>query len=374
MQEVAGHIAGVFTATARCSFSSYGHAFTESELDVHDSSPRATFPRPDGVLFRTRLLYKCHLVSQRPSEAFYGCIFCAQLGNVDYEGDATVFRSSDDLFRHLARHPQPLPDIPRAIVVYGEDILTTDPRVNKFDLWLGEKPKTLPDIPLVIDLARLPVARATKNHVQRCMEKKLARLEGKSADQLLQLFMGARVVGVEFPAAFEGKWCTGFHDGEWGYFPSKFIELEKPWPRRLDAPPMQFQGNGGGGNNVAVVTRFKWDSGASSENGNWLSFDKGEKITNVAWPVLWAEVGGGREGWCRRFGVFPRSHVDEATLRDDARPFTLDAGARIGTATGWIRKEGLGAGKVKSLFRIKKRGSIDSSRSDHSGGVVKIIR
>lgn len=381
VRKVAGHVAGVSTATARCSSCSYGHAFTELELDVHDGSPRATFPRPAGVLFRMRLLYKCHLVSQRPSEAFYGCIFCAQLGNVVYEGDATVFRSSDDLFHHLARHPQPLPDIPRVTVLYGKDILTTDPRVNDFDLWLGEEPKPLPEVPLAIDLAKLPVATATKNHVQRYMEKKLARPEGKSADRLLQFFVGARIIGVEFPAAFAGKWCTGFHNGEWGYFQSKLVELEKPWPGRLDAPPMQFQGNGGGGSNVTVVTKFKWDSGASSENGNWLSFDKGEKITNVAWPVLWEGVGGGREGWCwsgtnvkGRFGLFPRSHVDEATLRDDARTFTSDAGAGIGTVTGWIRKEGLGARKAKSLFRIKRRGSIDSSRSGHSGGVVEIIR
>lgn len=376
VRKVAGHVAGVSTATARCISCSYGHAFTELELDVNDHSPRATFPRPDGVLFRIRLLYKSHLVSQRPSEAFYGCIFCAQLGSVVHEGDATVFRSSDDLFRHLSRHSQPLPDITGVKVLYGKDILTTDPRVNDFDLWLAEEPRSLPEVPLAIDLARLPVATATKNHVQRYAEKKLARPEGKSADQLLQFFVGARIIGVEFPAAFAGKWCSGFHDGEWGYFPSKLVELEKPRPGRLDAPPMQFQG-GGGGSNVTVVTRFKWDASAAgaSEKG-WLSFDKGEKITNVGWPVLWEGVGGGREAWCwsgtnakGRFGVFPRSHVDEATLRDDARPFTPAGGAS--GVTGW-RKEG-GTGKAKSLFRIKRRGSVESSRSVHSGSVVEII-
>lgn len=378
VRKVAGHVAGISTATARCSSCSYGHAFTELELDVSEKSPRATFPRPDGVLFRIRLLYKSHLVSQRPSEAFYGCIFCAQLGNVVYEGDATVFRSADDLFRHLARHPQPLPDISGVTVLYGKDILMTDPSVNDFDLWLGEERKPLPEVPFAIDLAKLPIATATKNHVQRYAEKKLARPEGKSADQLLQFFVGARIIGVEFPAAFGGKWCTGFHDGEWGYFPIKLVELEKPRPGRLDAPPMQFQG-GGGGSNVTAVTRFKWDASAAGTSGKgWLSFDKGERITNVGWPVLWEGVGGGREAWCwsgtnakGRFGVFPRSHIDEATLRDDARPFT--AARAPGPGTGW-RKEGLGAGKAKSLFRIKRRGSLDSSRSGNSGGVVEIIR
>lgn len=387
VRKVAGHVAGVSTATARCGSCSYGHAFTEFELDINERSPRATFPRPDGVLFRIRLLYKSHMVSQRPSEAFYGCIFCTQLGNVVYEGDATVFRSSNDLFRHLARHPQPLPEVPGVKVLYGQDILTTDPSVNDFDLWLGEVPKPLPEVPLAIDLTKLPVATAVKNHVQRYMEKKLTRPEGKRADQLLQFFLGARIIGVEFPAAFGGKWCTGFHDGEWGYFPSKLVELEKPRPGRLDAPPLQFQG-GAGGSNVKVVTRFKWDGGTAgaSEKG-WLSFDRGEKITNVGWPVLWEGVGGGREAWCwsgtnakGRFGVFPRSHVDESTLRDDARPFTAAGGAGNHNSNGagplgWRRDGGhLGAGKAKSLFRIKRRGSLDSSRSGHSGGVVEIIR
>lgn len=377
VRKVAGHVAGISTATARCSSCSYGHAFTELNLDINQKSPRATFPRPDGVLFRIRLLYKSHLVAQRPSEAFYGCVFCAQSGTVVYEGDATVFRSSDDLFRHLARHPHPLPEVPGVTVLYGKDILTTNPSVNDFDLWFGEEPKPLPEVPFAIDLAKLPVALATKNHVQRYAEKKLARPEGKSTDQLLQFFVGARIIGVEFPAAFAGKWCTGFHDGEWGYFPSKFVELEKPRPGRLDAPPMQFQG-GGGGSNVTVATRFKWDaSAAGTGEKGWLSFDRGEKITNVGWPVLWEGVGGGREAWCwsgtntkGRFGVFPRSHVDEATLRDDARPFTA-AGAP-GFGTGW-RKEGSGAGKAKSLFRIKRRDSLEYSRDGRSGGVVEII-
>lgn len=207
VRRLAGHVAGVSTATARCGSCSYGHAFAELTLDVNDRSPRATFPRAGGVLFRLRLLYKSHLVAQRPSEAFYGCLFCAQDGAVTREGDATVFRASDDLFRHLARHPRPLPEVPGVTVLYGKEVLAADPRVNDFDLWLTEDPQPAPDVDS--DVLVLPFATAAKSHVQRYAEKKLARPEGKGPDSLLQFFVGARIVGVEFPRQFAGKWCTG---------------------------------------------------------------------------------------------------------------------------------------------------------------------
>lgn len=382
VRRLAGHVAGVSTATARCANCSYGHAFSELDLDVNDKSPRATFPRPGGVLFRIRLLYKSHLAAQRPSEAFYGCLFCAQTGTVVREGDATVFRSSDDLFRHLARHPQPLPEVPGVTVLYGKEILTTDPRVNDFDLWLTEEPAPpphsvhMPPLALSELLACLPVATAARSHVQRYAEKKLPRPDGQPAEALLQFFVGARIIGVEFPRAFAGKWCTGWHDGEWGYFPSKVVELEKPQPGRLDAPPLQFQA--ASAVSISVVARWKWDPAATIKDAverGWVAFDKGEKITNVGWPVLVEGVaGGGREAWCwsgtnakGRFGVFPRSHVDEATLRDDMRPITPGGGG----GGGRRKKEGGGKGGAKSLFGVRRRASTSSTFS--GGGITEII-
>ncbi|KAJ4387660.1 hypothetical protein N0V93_008257 [Gnomoniopsis smithogilvyi] len=375
IRKLAGHVAGVSTFTARCETCSYGHAFTELDLDVNQKSPRATFPRPHGVLFRIRFLYKSHLASQRPSEAFYGCLFCAQTGAVTREGDATVFRSSDDLLRHLAHHPQPLPEVSGVTVLYGKEVLASDPRVHDFDLWLTEDPASPPKQP--VDLAMLPVATAGRSHVQRYAEKKLARPDGKRNAELLQFFVGARVVGIEFPPAWAGKWATGWHDGEWGYFPAKTIELEKPKPGRLDAPPMQFQGVSAV--SVSVVARWKFDPAASirdaAEKG-WIGFDKGERITNVGWPVVVEGVGGGgREAWCwsgtnskGKFGVFPRSHVDEGTLRDDMRP-----GTAMGTGggnTGRRKKESGGKGGM-SLFGVRRRASVSSTRSE--GGITEII-
>lgn len=297
------------------------------------------------------------------------------MGAVTREGDATVFRSSDDLLRHLAQHPQPLPEVSGITVLYGKEVLASDPRVHDFDLWLTEDPAPSPTLP--VDLSMLPVATATRSHVQRYAEKKLPRPEGKRNAELLQFFVGARIIGVEFPAAWAGKWATGWHDGEWGYFPAKNIELEMPKPGRLDAPPMQFQGVSAV--SVSVVTRWKFDPAASIRDAvekGWVGFDKGERITNVGWPVVVEGVGGGgREAWCwsgtnskGKFGVFPRSHVDEGTLRDDMRPGT--ATGTGGGNTGRRKKESGGKGG-KSLFGVRRRASVSSTRS--GGGITEII-
>lgn len=288
-----------------------------------------------------------------------------------------MFRSSDDLLRHLARHPQPLPEVSGVTVLYGKQVLASDPRVHDFDLWLTEDPAPAPALPA--DVAMLPVATAGRSHVQRYAEKKLAKPDGKRTEELLQFFVGARVVGVEFPLVWAGKWASGWHDGEWGYFPAKSIELEKPKPGRLDAPPMQYQG--ANAVSVSVVARWKFDPAASirdaAEKG-WIGFDKGERITNVGWPVVVEGVGGGgREAWCwsgtnskGKFGVFPRSHVDEATLRDDMRPGTaLGMG---GGNNGRRKKEGGGGKAGKNLFGVRRRASVSSNRSG-GGGITEII-
>lgn len=365
VRRVAGHVAGHSTATARCASCSYGHAWSELDLDVRDRLPRATFPREGGLLFRIRFLYKSHLGAPRPSEAFYGCLFCAQAGRVVREGDATVFRGADELLRHVACHPQPLPDVPGLTVLYGKEVLATDPRVNDFDVWLTETPQRGGVPPEVeAEVARLPVATAVKGHVQRYGEKKLAKPDGKSSESLLQFFEGSRIIGVEFPGKYAGKWCTGWHDGIWGYFPAKSVELEKPMPGRLDAPPLLHSIGGSGAN---VVAKWKWDPGAAAKEG-WLGFDKGEKLTNVGWPVE-----AGKEAWCwsgsttkGKFGVFPKSHIDESSIRDDASSQAPGGGGGKSK-----RKEGGGRSGGK-LFGVRRRHSTTSSMSGGSG-VIEII-
>lgn len=295
-----------------------------------------------------------------------------------HEGDPTVFRSADGLFRHLARHPQPLPEVPGLTVLYGKEILTTDPRVHDFDLWLTEGPAPPPDSSPNTEnlLARLPVATAVKSHVQRYAEKKLPRPEGfkKTNAPLLQFFVGARIIGVEFPRSLAGKWCTGWHDEEWGYFPAKSIELEKPQPGRVDAPPVPLRGMESAVR-VSVVARWRWEGSTAGSSGaihsgmDWLGFEKGERINGVGWPVLVPDGlpgASGKEAWCwsglnskGRFGVFPRSHVDEGTLKEE--------GNGVGGGVGGGRRKKDGA---RSLFGVRRRAS---SASNLSGSVDEII-
>lgn len=382
VKKIAGYVAGISTHTARCATCSYGHAWSEMELDL-GRDPRATFPRDGGVLFRIRMLYKCHLVASRTSEAFYGCLFCATAGSVVREGDATVFQNSDDLFRHLARHPQPLPEVEGVTVLYGKDVLASDPRVHDFDLWLTEA-SSPGGVPAEVsgEVAKLPTALGAKTHVQRYGEKKLARPDGMKQDDVLRFFVGARVIGVEFPGRQQGKWATGWHDGRWGYFPAKAVELEKPKPGKCDNPPLL---HGIGGSGVSVRARWRFDPGASirdaAEKG-WLAFDKGEKLTNVGWPPSPAEGGGGglgREGWCwsgtnskGRFGVFPRSHVDEGSLREEARPPGSGSGGQGGGGgKREKKKEGGGrSGGSKFGFGVRRRAS---GASSSGSGIIEII-
>lgn len=309
-----------------------------------------------------RFLYKSHLITEKLTEAYYGCLFCAQTGSVVREGDATVFANSDALFRHLACHPQPLPVVPGITVLYGKEFPPGDPRLNDFDVHFLEPPNADLGIPanLTAEIARLPVATATKMHVQRHGEKKLVRPEGLAATGekgLLQFFVGARIVGVEFPAKWAGKWATGWHDGHWGAFPAKNVELEKP--RRSEMPPMGPQANGGG-TTVSVVTRWKWDPRDAADKG-WLAFDKGETISNVGWIYRehWCWSGTNRKG---QLGLFPRSHVLFDKVKEDVAG-SLGSPLTRPTTSG-------GAGKTKRGFfgRNKAASVAASSASSISGG------
>lgn len=241
------------------------------------------------------------------TEGYYGCLFCAQVGSVVREGDATVFANSDALLRHLARHPQPLPEVPGLTVLYGKEFPEGDARLNDFDLHFLEPPSTT-NLGVAADMARLPVATATKMHVQRYGEKKLPRPDGKDEKDLLQFFVGARIVGVEFPGRWAGKWASGYHDGQWGFFPAKNVELEQP--RGSEMQTLMTQAGSG-----AVTTRWKWEPRDASGKG-WLAFDKGETITNVGWIF--------KEHWCwsgtnskGQLGLFPRSHVQFDKIKED---------------------------------------------------------
>ncbi|KAL2129727.1 hypothetical protein VTI74DRAFT_7390 [Chaetomium olivicolor] len=365
VKKVQGYVAGSTTHTGKCIGCGYAHHYDELNLDV-SWSPKANFTTCN-VRFRIRFLYKSHLITERLPEGYYGCLFCAQTGSVVREGDATVFANSDSLFRHLSRHPQPLPEVPGITVLYGKEFAEGDPRLNDYDVHFLEPPSTDLGIPIAAaaDMARLPVATATRMHLQRYGEKKLPRPDGVAEKGLLQFFVGARIIGVEYPPEWGGKWATGWHDGDWGVFPAKSIELEKP--RGSETPPLMTHPNNGG-TAVSVVTRWKWDPRDAADKG-WLAFDKGETITNVGWIFKehWCWSGTNRKG---QWGVFPRSHVRFDRVKEEAPPPIGSPVTRPATSSG--------PGKAKrGFFSWNKHTSsvAPSSASSISGGssVLEII-
>ncbi len=154
--------------------------------------------------------------------------------------------------------------------------------------------------------------------MQKWGEKKLQRPDGINDKEMLQFFVGARIIGVEHHVRWAGKWASGWHDGQWGVFPTKSVEFEKP--RRSEIPPI-LQAGSTGLVGYSVQTRWKFDPKDAADNG-WLAFDKGDTISNVGWIF--------KEHWCwsgtnskGKFGVFPRSYVlYDAVKEEPVRPGT----------------------------------------------------
>ncbi len=256
-----------------------------------------------GVRFRVRLLYKSHIsnavINQRQAESSYGCLFCVQTSSTVREGDATVFTSADALLLHLARHPQPLPEMPGVTVLYGSGIANDAPLAYDFDLHFPGPPLQSPVPPTV---SRSAVATAVREHEQRYGSKKLPRPSGYRGD-MLEFLAGARIVGLTFPVDLDGKWCTGWHDGRSGLFSARAVEIEPP---RQNEIPMEENSSSG----MKVTTRWRWkptktDGGDDKAQSVWLDFEKGEIVSNVRclYADHWCWSGYNSKG---RYGVFPQ--------------------------------------------------------------------
>ncbi|KAK4233534.1 hypothetical protein C8A03DRAFT_19410 [Achaetomium macrosporum] len=285
------------TKVGACGECGYAHDLDDVELDK-SNKPEAVRTSACGARYRLRLLFKSHLRQGGSTETNYACLWCVQAGAVVRECDATVFRSAEDLLRHLARHPQPLPSLSGVSVCY--DRLPPDSHPQDFDLHLPESPAP---VPMPENVARLATAIAVKDHYRRPGRARLDKPPGYDAD-MLEFMEGARIVGVIFPEKWGGKYCLGRHDGEFGAFPAKAVELQTPQESEIPA---------GGESGMSVTTRWKWQP-PGKEGAPWLSFGKGEVITNVQclYADYWCWSGTNSKG---KTGVFPQSHIDLQTLR-----------------------------------------------------------
>ncbi|KAH6693588.1 hypothetical protein F5X68DRAFT_258494 [Plectosphaerella plurivora] len=293
---------------AQCTRCEYTHKYSQLMQDL-DKDSIATL-QAHGLRYRRRFLYKAHMHTGIMTKAYYACPFCVHTGSTPREGDATVFTSALYFLRHVARHPQPLPEVPGLTVLYGT-VSADDPAASDFDVHLLTGPMT-PGYPLEGDAsaraAMMPVMLAVKDHVQLPGERPLERPDRTAATPLLQFFSGARIVGVEFPEQWGGKWCTGWHDGDFGAFPIKNVQLETPRRSRMGAhqeAPVSRR---------TCVTKWKFDSRSGAGTG-WLPFEKGETLTNLEWddPEAWFWVATNKKG---KWGIFPSSHVKMDSVKD----------------------------------------------------------
>lgn len=211
-----------------------------------------------------RILQKSHLSIRVIDEQMYGCLFCIQSGNTLEESDATVFFNQKQLFAHIARHPRPLPKIAGVTVI--EDLEPPPHLKDNFDLHLPYPPAESVMVGIAREVGRLPAAVATET---RKLSHGTMRLP-PDRQPALHFAVGAKIVGIEFPTKYDGKWAIGWHDGVRAAFETDAVQLEGPTKAEVK---MQATSS------VQAVARWKWNQKGDER---WLKFDKGDVIKNIS--------------------------------------------------------------------------------------------
>lgn len=227
--------------------------------------------KSSGVGFRLRFLSKSHLPARSIEDQLYGCLFCIQRGQTMEESDATVFFTQKQLFAHLARHPRPFPAVPGLTVIEGGPELPPHFR-NNYDLHFINPPNRSVMAGIGREICSMPYVTATETF--RATHGTLRGPPDQSA--VLQFAVGAKIVGVEFPERFGGEWGMGWADNTRAVFPVDHVRLNPP-----PASDIRMQGT----SNMKAVARWKFhvkDSQKAAEHKDWLSFNKGDTITNIS--------------------------------------------------------------------------------------------
>ncbi|OIW31677.1 hypothetical protein CONLIGDRAFT_235012 [Coniochaeta ligniaria NRRL 30616] len=345
-----GGIGAANTLVAKCTNRScmFELEWKSVEADVNKTE-QANY-RNSGIGFRLRFISKSHLTANHIDDHKYGCLFCIQLGRTTEESDATVFPNQKALFSHLARHPRPLPPVPGLTVIETAEI---PPQFrNNYDLHLPNPPARSLMTGLARELSSMPTAVAT-DAFRRTQISTLRALPDPSL-AALQFFSGQRVVGLEFPARFNGEWALGWADNARGLFPADCVKMEAPPEREVRKTV---------GSGLRAVARWRRHPKEKDvKEGGWLRFEKGEVITNISFPYAehWCWYGSNSRG---RYGIFPQSHMEPNTLSE-----TPGGGGDGASVISHESKSG--ASKMLAQFAsIRRRDTRPvSSAGSHSSG------
>ncbi|KAF3350472.1 hypothetical protein EV126DRAFT_507593 [Verticillium dahliae] len=294
---------------ARCSHCFYETDFQHVEQDVKNKD-EANY-NSQGIGYRIRFLQKSHIATKRADETLYGCVFCVEAQATTEPSDATVFFTQRALFEHLARHARPLPHVKGLAVVDGGEVPFN--LRNNYDLHFKMPPSRSPLAGQEDEIATQATGRA-RTTVKRMYGMRMLG----DRTPAFELAEGARVVGIEFPAKYEGEWAMGWHDGEYKSVPVDVLRLEVPGRGQVRM---------GAASGVEAVA--KWRFAPKGKDVDWLRFDKGEVITNITWSSEehWCWSGKNNKG---QWGLFPQIFVDSNTVRELGQ--SERAGDRRGSA------------------------------------------
>ncbi|PQE22861.1 SH3 domain-containing protein [Rutstroemia sp. NJR-2017a BBW] len=320
------------TLSARCIKCSYEVGWNDVEKDR--LLDRSGIYSNTGIRWRQRFISKCHLKTTSVDDPIYGCIFCIEEHRTVEEHDATVFFSVTSLFRHLARHPRPLPPVAGITTVYG----IQPPSVLDFDIqFTVHEPKlsTYCMSEIRSEVLARPSAHAITTHHPKPTAKTYKDPDGSNS---LHFADGAKIVGITFLERWGGQWCIGYHDGERGSFPANTIQLEAPSKDEVLMNPKS---------SVTATAKWEWKPSKVEKEAGWLRFARGERILCVGFTSQdqWCWSGCNSKG---KWGLFPSSFVENLTSTDGSI-----SGMKSGvgsSATGGKEKEGgrLGFGGLGS--------------------------
>ena len=221
--------------------------------------------KQSGIRYRLRFLRKSHVRWKRVDNVLYACVFCVRAGRTIDPSDPTVFISTTALFLHIARHNRPLSEIPGFVIIEAPTV--PPEHHNDYDLHFPEPPLTHPVLQRERHIASQPKGVA-KELARRIYNQR--QLPDKS--RVLEVLVGARVTGLEWPDKYKGEWCSGWHDGVYGSVPFDILQLEPP-----SVCDVQNDGTSG----VKAKARFKFSHKDKKKTG-WLKFEKNEIITNIS--------------------------------------------------------------------------------------------
>ncbi|KAI0404343.1 hypothetical protein F4802DRAFT_252251 [Xylaria palmicola] len=351
---------GAFSTSivAKCTHCLFELDFKSVEQDLNNDSGSFT---SNTVGFRLRVLQKSHLPIRVIEEQIYGCLFCIQAGHTLEESDSTVFFNQKQLFAHLTRHPRPLPKITGVTVIEESEL---PPQVkDNFDLHFPHPPIQSVMIGIAREVSRLPTATTTET---RKVSHGSMRLPPDRQAAPLHFAVGAKIVGIEFPAKYEGRWAIGWHDGVRAAFEADAVQIEAP-PKA----EVKMQGT----SSVQAVARWKW---SQKGDDRWLKFDKGDVIKNIScefslrdylvlrddkldFSNLLANIGVYNDHWCwsgttsKGFGIFPQSHLDPDSIR------TVNS-EDAGSVSSWEKKNPLKF-SLRGKKEDRKPGSFSSQEN-----------